>query len=227
MPSGDRRTALLRLAGFGALLLVAFAVISATGSFPSAHDLRDWGEDLGWADAVAYVPLFVVVNFVVTWPVLAAAAGLLFGTAGGTPLALAGVTCAALAQMAVARYLAGSHAGRLLPERARWLEGFLERHGALSVMETRLLPVLPYGLVNYSAGLTRMRFRDLALGTVIGAAPKVFAYVALGGSLTDLGAPEAKVAIAILAVLGVVGLLLLRRQVQADRAAGGGRPELA
>ena len=66
MPSGDRRTALLRLAGFGALLLVAFAVISATGSFPSAHDLRDWGEDLGWADAVAYVPLFVVVNFVVT-----------------------------------------------------------------------------------------------------------------------------------------------------------------
>jgi uncharacterized membrane protein YdjX (TVP38/TMEM64 family) len=227
MPSGDRRTALLRLAGFGALLLVAFAVISATGSFPSAHDLRDWGEDLGWADAVAYVPLFVVVNFVVTWPVLAAAAGLLFGTAGGTPLALAGVTCAALAQMAVARYLAGSQAGRLLPERARWLEGFLERHGALSVMETRLLPVLPYGLVNYSAGLTRMRFRDLALGTVIGAAPKVFAYVALGGSLTDLGAPEAKVAIAILAVLGVVGLLLLRRQVQADRAAGGGRPELA
>jgi len=227
MPSGDRRTALLRLAGFGALLLVAFVVISATGSFPSAHDLRDWGEDLGWADAVVYVPLFVVVNFVVTWPVLAAAAGLLFGTAGGTPLALAGVTCAALAQMAVARYLAGSHAGRLLPERARWLEGFLERHGALSVMETRLLPVLPYGLVNYSAGLTRMRFRDLALGTVIGAAPKVFAYVALGGSLTDLGAPEAKVAIAILAVLGVVGLLLLRRQVQADRAAGGGRPELA
>jgi uncharacterized membrane protein YdjX (TVP38/TMEM64 family) len=227
MPSGDRRTALVRLAGFGALLLVAFAVISATGSFPSAHDLRDWGEDLGWADAVAYVPLFVVVNFVVTWPVLAAAAGLLFGTAGGTPLALAGVTCAALAQMAVARYLAGSHAGRLLPERARWLDGFLERHGALSVMETRLLPVLPYGLVNYSAGLTRMRFRDLALGTVIGAAPKVFAYVALGGSLTDLGAPEAKVAIAILAVLGVVGLLLLRRQVQADRAAGGGRPELA
>ena len=227
MPSGDRRTALLRLAGFGALLLVAFVVISATGSFPSAHDLRDWGEGLGWADAVAYVPLFVVVNFVVTWPVLAAAAGLLFGTAGGTPLALAGVTCAALAQMAVARYLAGSHAGRLLPERARWLEGFLERHGALSVMETRLLPVLPYGLVNYSAGLTRMRFRDLALGTVIGAAPKVFAYVALGGSLTDLGAPEAKVAIAILAVLGVVGLVVLRRQVQADRAAGGGRPELA
>ena len=227
MPSGDRRTALLRLAGFGALLLVALAVISATGSFPSAHDLRDWGEDLGWADAVAYVPLFVVVNFVVTWPVLAAAAGLLFGTAGGTPLALAGVTCAALAQMAVARYLAGSQAGRLLPERARWLEGFLERHGALSVMETRLLPVLPYGLVNYSAGLTRMRFRDLALGTVVGAAPKVFAYVALGGSLTDLGAPEAKVAIALLAVLGLVGLLVLRRQVQADRAARGGRPELA
>jgi uncharacterized membrane protein YdjX (TVP38/TMEM64 family) len=227
MPSGDRRFALLRLAGFGALLLLALVVISATGSFPSAHELRDWGKDLGWAAALAYVPLFVVLNFVITWPVLAAAAGLLFGTAGGTPLALAGVTGAALAQMAVARFLAGSHAGRLLPERARWLDGFLQRHGALSVMETRLLPVFPYGLVNYSAGLTRMRFRDMALGTVVGAAPKVFAYVALGGSLTDLGAPEAKVAVAILAVLGVTGLLLLRRRLQTDRSAREGRPGLA
>jgi uncharacterized membrane protein YdjX (TVP38/TMEM64 family) len=218
MSAGERRIALLRLASFGALLLVALVIISASGSFPSAHDLQDWGDDLGWAAAVAFVPLFAALNFVIAWPVLAAASGLLFGTAGGTPLALAGVTCAALAQMAVARFLAGSHAGRLLPDRVRPLEEFLARHGVLSVMETRLLPVVPYGLVNYSAGLTRIRFRDLALGTVVGAAPKVFAYVALGGSLTDLGAPEAKVAVALLALLGVAGLLVLRRQVHADRA---------
>jgi hypothetical protein len=49
-------------------------------------------------------------------------------------------------------------------------------------METRLLPVVPYGL------------------------------------LTDLSAPEAKVAVALLALLGVAGLLVLRRQVHADRA---------
>ena len=63
-------------------------------------------------------------------------------------------------------------------------------------MESRIVPVLPLGIVNFSAGLTRLRYRDLALGTVIGGAPKVFAYVALGGSLSDLRSPEAIVAIA-------------------------------
>ena len=54
-------------------------------------------------------------NFVVAWGILAGAGGLLFGTVAGWPLALAGVTLAALAQMAVARRLAKDHGGRLLP----------------------------------------------------------------------------------------------------------------
>ena len=53
------------------------------------------------------------------------------------------------------------------------------------------MPLLPYGIVNYSAGLTHLPYRAMALGTVIGAAPKVFAYTALGGSLDDLGSGEA------------------------------------
>jgi uncharacterized membrane protein YdjX (TVP38/TMEM64 family) len=215
----ERRTALLRLAAFGVLLAAVFAVVSATGSLPSAHDLRDWGDEAGALGAVLYVPAFVVLTFVITWPIMAAAAGLLFGTAGGTPLALAGVTLAALAQMAVARFLAGSAVGRVLPRRVRALEKFLERHGTLAIMELRLLPVLPYGLVNYTCGLTRVRFRQLALGTVVGASPKVFAYVALGGSLADLGSVEAKLAVGLLVALALLGLLLLRRQVHADRLA--------
>ena len=49
-------------------------------------------------------------------------------------------------------------------------------------MESRIVPLLPWGIVNYSAGLTRLRFGQLGLGTVVGGAPKVFAYVALGGA---------------------------------------------
>ncbi len=61
-------------------------------------------------------------------------------------------------------------------------------------MESRIVPLLPYGVVNHAAGLTGLRFRDMAVGTAVGAAPKVFAYVALGGSLSNLSAPEVKVA---------------------------------
>jgi uncharacterized membrane protein YdjX (TVP38/TMEM64 family) len=207
------------MAIYGAVVGSVFAVAALTDSLPSPSEARDWGEGLGDFAYVAFVPLFVLANFIITWPILAGAAGLLFGTAAGTPLALAGVTSAALTQMFVARRLAAGHHGNLLPERTRGVEDFLARHGAVAVMESRIVPLLPYGVVNYSAGLTHLEYRQMALGTVIGAAPKVFAYTALGGTLDNLGSPEALVAIALLAVLALAGALFVRRQIALGRAA--------
>jgi uncharacterized membrane protein YdjX (TVP38/TMEM64 family) len=217
-PGPSRRVAIRRLVAYGLVVVTAIAVLAATGSLPSASEARDWGNDLGDFAYVAFVPLFVVCNFVITWPILAGAAGLLFGTAVGTPLALAGVTAAGVTQMFVARRLGGGHHGSLLPQRTRRIEDFLTEHGAVAVMETRILPVLPFGIVNFSAGLTRMRYRDLTVGTVVGAAPKVFAYVALGGSLSDLGSPEAIVAIVLLVTMAALGALFVRRQIALGRA---------
>jgi uncharacterized membrane protein YdjX (TVP38/TMEM64 family) len=217
-PGASRRVAIARLAAYAVLVGAVFGTLFLTGSLPSADEARDWGEGLNdWA-YVAFVPLFVAVNFVIAWPILAGAAGLLFGTAIGTPLALAGVTAASLAQMFVARRLASGHHGSLLPKRTRAVEDFLTDHGALAVMESRIVPLLPFGLVNFSAGLTRLPYRDLALGTVVGALPKVFAYVALGGSLTDLGSPEAIVAVSLLVALALAGGLLVRHRIALGRA---------
>jgi uncharacterized membrane protein YdjX (TVP38/TMEM64 family) len=211
------KAARARIVTAAAALGIVVLVLVLTGSMPSVSEARDFGDGLGAWAPFAYVPLFVLVNFLIAWPILAGAGGLLFGTAAGTPLALAGVTFAGLAQMAVARRLGGGHHGALLPERTRAVEDFLTRNGAVAVMESRIVPLLPFGLVNYSAGLTRLGYRDLALGTVIGAAPKVFAYTALGGSLDNLDSPEAIVAVVLIIVLALAGALLVRRQIVAQR----------
>jgi uncharacterized membrane protein YdjX (TVP38/TMEM64 family) len=85
----------------------------------------------------------------------------------------------------------------------------------------RLAPGIPYHLVNYGAGLTRLRVRDMAAATPIGALPRTFAYVALGGSLDDLGSPEAIVAIVALVVMALSGIVLLRTERARDRARAG------
>jgi uncharacterized membrane protein YdjX (TVP38/TMEM64 family) len=136
----------------------------------------------------------------------------MFGTALGTPLVLAGITLASLAQMAVARKLAGEHRGRLLPQRTRRIEKFLTDNGTVAVMQSRIVPLLPWGAVNFSAGVTDLPYRAMALGTAVGAAPKVFAYTALGGSLDDLDSPEALIAIGLLVILGLAGALLVARR---------------
>ena len=57
----------------------------------------------------------------------------------------------------------------------------------------------------------------MAVGTAVGAFPKVFAYTALGGSLGKLTSPEAIVALTLLVVLALAGVLLVRRQLTAQR----------
>ena len=51
--------------------------------------------------------------------------------------------------------------------------------------------------------------------TVIGIAPRAFAYTALGGSLGSLDSTESVVAIATLVAMGVLGLVLVRRDLRA------------
>ena len=218
LPSASRRTVIRRVVAYGAVLAVVFGVAVLTGSLPSPEEVRDWAEGLGDLAYLAFVPLFVLANFVIAWGILAGAAGLLFGTAVGTPLALAGVTAAALCQMFVSRRLAAGHHGSLIPQRMRAVEDFLTSHGTVAVMESRIVPLLPYGVVNFSAGLTTLRFREMALGTGVGAIPKVFAYTALGGTLTDLGSPESFVALGLIAALALAGALLVRRRLAAGPA---------
>ena len=129
--------------------------------------------------------------------------GLLFGTAAGTPIALAFIVLGAVMQMSISRYLAGDAAAHLLPERVKRFDRFIEERGFWAVFYMRLAPAIPYNLVNYGAGLTSLKARAMAAGTAVGALPRTFAWVALGGSLDDLGSPEAKVAIALLVVMAV------------------------
>lgn len=214
----SRRRAIARIVIYAAIGVSILVTLAITGNIPSSEEAREFGDDLGPLAPILFVPLFVLANFLIAWPILVGAGGLLFGTAAGTVLGLAGVTCAALAQMAVATKLAGEHRGHLLPERTKRIENFLTDHGAVAVMESRIVPVLPFGIVNYSAGLIHLPYREMAIGTILGAAPKVFVYAALGGSLDDLGSPEAIAAISVWVVVAIGGVLFVRHQLRAAPA---------
>jgi SNARE associated Golgi protein len=82
------------------------------------------------------------------------------------------------------------------------------------VLYARILPAMPYSLVNYAAGLTRVRLTVFAAATAIGCAPRAFAYAALGGSLDDLGSPEAIVALCVLVGMAAAGLVVASRDLR-------------
>jgi uncharacterized membrane protein YdjX (TVP38/TMEM64 family) len=100
-------------------------------------------------------------------------------------------------------------------ERVPRLDAMLERNGFLAIFYSRIVPGVSWGVVNYAAGIARVRLRDVLAATVIAGTPKVYAYVALGGNLDDLSRPEAVVAICLWVALAIAGLFVARRQFKA------------
>ena len=211
-PSPSGRAALGRLALLALLVGGLFLWTVVAGERPSAERIRAAVEGLGAWAPVVYVGVSALLSCAwVPGPILAGVAGVLFGIALGVPVSLAAASLAAVLQLEIARHLAGRPVRAWIAPRARRLDAFLESRGAWAVAVLRLLPGVPYVATNYSAGLTALRARDMAVGTAIGAVPKTYAYVALGGTLGDLGRPEAQAAVALLVLLAVAGAWLARR----------------
>ena len=163
-----------------------------------------------WAP-LAFVVLSASLTLVLfPGPLLAGASGLLFGTALGFPLSLTAAVLGASLAFLIARFAAHDAVERRAGARVRRLRDAIGRRGFLAVLYARIVPGVPYSLVNYAAGLAPIRLATFAAATALGAAPRAFAYTALGGSLDDLSSPEAIVAVAVLIVMAVGGLIALR-----------------
>jgi uncharacterized membrane protein YdjX (TVP38/TMEM64 family) len=206
----ERRIALLRLAALAVGVAAAFALVLSAGR-PSADGVRDFVEGAG-----AAAPLvFVLVSATLTCalfpgPLLAGASGLLFGTALGFPLSLTAAVLGACLAFSLGRRVGADSVPRLAGPRLLRAHELVGRRGFLSVLYARIIPGMPYSWVNYAAGLTTIPLATFAAATALGAAPRAFAYTALGGSLGNLDSPAAIVALAVLAVMAIGGLVALR-----------------
>lgn len=197
-----------RLLGLSAVLAVLLVV--AWVLRPVSDDaLRDWLAPAGALAPLAFVVVAGVLGaLLVPGPLLAGASGLLFGTATGFVATLAASVVSAL----LCRWV-GASAGAEAFERVaspRWATGAaaIRAHGVWAVVVQRLAPLLPDGPFNYAFGVAGLSVVALALGTVIGSAPRAFAYTALGDSLDDPLSPLGLLAIAIVVVTGAVGLVV-------------------
>ena len=211
MRPASTRADVARLVGLALAVVVALVLVAGSGDL-SSERVERWVQDAGaWAPAA-----FVVISASLTvvlfpGPLLAGASGLLFGTALGFPLSLTAAVLGASLAFLLARHLGRDAVERRAGPRVARVRDGVGRRGFVAVLYARILPGVPYNLVNYAAGLAPIGLGTFAAATALGAAPRAFAYTALGGSLDDLGSPEAIAAFAVLALLAVAGLVLLRR----------------
>jgi uncharacterized membrane protein YdjX (TVP38/TMEM64 family) len=210
--------ALLRLGLLGVFVVGLFVAVASVLGL-SSRSVQDAVDSVGFAAPLVFIVFSAGLTVAcVPGPLLAGAAGLLFGTALGTPTAIVSATLGATLAAAISRRFGAGAVDQLSGRRVVALQSWIASRGFLAVLYARILPGVPYNLVNYAAGLTRVPLAVFAGATAVGAAPRAFAYVALGGTLDDLASPEAIIAFAVLVVMAIVGGLFAARDVRAARA---------
>lgn len=141
--------------------------------------------------------------------VLTLAGGFLFGSIEGTLFVNIGATIGAGFAFLFARYIFGA---KLQEKYSAQLEKFnkeLTENKYQYLFSLRFLPIFPFFLVNFLAGLTKVDFKTFIITTSLGIIPGSFVYTYAGSQLSSINAISDIFSKEILSAFLLLGFLTL------------------
>lgn len=155
------------------------------------------------------------------------AAGLLFGSALGVGLAVLASTLSELIALWLVRVV-GWQLDRLVSHPAiDAVDARLRRRGWPVVLSLRLIPAVPFSVINYAAGASSVRALPYTVATFVGLLPGTLAVVVLGDAMTGHVSPLLVVVSVATACVGFAGLLYEIRSHRRNHHAQPDDPEPA
>lgn len=211
------RTRLLATAVVAAALVAAALLVP----LPSAVELRDWATSLGGWFPLAFLGAHVVVT-VLPFPRTAftLAAGLLFGPVLGAAIAVTASTLSALIALLLVRALGWHVANLVRHPRVDSLDARLSARGWPAVLSLRLIPAVPFSVLNYAVGASSVAVLPYFLATLVGLVPGTAAVVILGDAMTGNISPLLVLVSVCTAAVGIAGLAYEIRTHRQESPAG-------
>lgn len=190
-----------------------------------------------WSDNYPYLAVWIVglaffLGVVLLLPVspIVMAAGFLFGLAKG----LVVIWCAGFVASSLTFWLSRNWARQWVEQKMRSrpvfmaIDGAIGRNGFWIVLLSRLAMVFPYGPLNYSLGLSSLRFRDFLFGTNFGMIPPFLFVLYIGSTASSITAllngqvqlesRSVLLGIGILALLATVAAIITRTALKILRS---------
>jgi uncharacterized membrane protein YdjX (TVP38/TMEM64 family) len=221
----------LLLAALGVAVALAFSL----REYFSVTQIRAFVDHLGPWGPVVYILIYCVAPALLLPGLpLDLAAGIAFGPVWGTIYTIIGATAGATVAFLVARTIGRDWVEQRLSGRLARIKSGVDAEGWRFVAFARLVPIIPFNLLNYALGLTRIGVVPYAIASFVFMLPATVAYVYSGwvggetlageGTLTE-AVPHILAALGGLAVLAAVPRLVQRWRARKRAAAGEPRSE--
>lgn len=174
------RTGLWRPLLLVVVVIVIFVLALKLNLGARLGDLQEWIKSLGTLGPIVFIAIYVVATVLsIPGSVITIAAGVLFGSVLGVILVSIASTIGASLAFLIARYFARGAVDQWLSksEKFQKLDNLTEKHGAIIVAITRLVPIFPFVLLNYGFGLTKVRFWTYVFWSWVCMLPGTILYV--------------------------------------------------
>ena len=186
----------LRWALLIAIILILFVLWQSgllaalnLGNLKARQDeLAHWTGANPWLAAAAFFLLYVLVTGA-SLPgaaVLTLAAGALFGLVEGTVLVSFASSVGATLAFLVSRFVLRDSLRARYGERLRGFDQGIAKDGAFYLFSLRLVPVVPFFLINLLSGLTTLKTRTFYGVSQLGMLPGTIAYIYAGTQLAKI-----------------------------------------
>jgi len=140
-----------------------------------------------WWAPLVFIAFYIILTALgMPMIVMTLIGGFTFGVVKGTIYVLIGANLGANLAFELARFLGRDFVSRYIKGPIDRIDQQLRNQGFLRILQFRLIPVIPFNLLNVAAGLSGIRKLHYVLGTLIGIVPASFIYVYTAASLIQV-----------------------------------------
>jgi uncharacterized membrane protein YdjX (TVP38/TMEM64 family) len=143
---------------------------------------------LYWANTVSLLPPIGIMSL---------AAGFIFGPFWGTIGIMAGAFLGTSTTFIISRLLGRRFVDKLVKGKGKEFEEKLNRKGFVTILFIRLVPLIPWEIVNYASGLSRIKYRDYIAATMLGILPAVLIQTFFADRISNFDIKDPTIIIAI------------------------------
>ncbi|MGL5754267.1 MAG: TVP38/TMEM64 family protein [Paraclostridium sp.] len=176
------------------------------------EDIQVYVSSFGKLAPIVYIIMFALVPLTL-FPdsILAIGGGIVFGLAKGYIYTVIGALIGASISFYISRKLGRNFVKKITNEKLDNIENIINSKGFFVVLILRLIPLFPFDIISYSAGLTSIKYKDFLMATIIGTVPGILVFTNIGAQSVNIGSNSFYISIIALVIL-ILGSILLKNK---------------
>lgn len=197
------------------VLLIVFALFFLNkhnvlkGFTPS--DVKEYVMTFGAYAPLLYIVLFTFVPLTL-FPdsILAIASGMIFGLVQGFIYTMIGALCGATLAFFLARFLGKDILQGLFKKKLDQTD-LVSTNGFIFILMLRLIPLFPFDVISYSAGLSNIKYKSYLPATMLGIIPGIFVFTNIGNQSLNINSSGFYISISLLILLVVASFIIKKK----------------